>query len=374
MTAWLVAAAVIAGLIVAVVHYLGENAGHGAMQMQMGSADALTRAGGATPSQPLWGSALFTSWQLDAIAVAAVVLAATLYLTGVALVPVRSPGERWPASRTAFFLAGLAVCIIATNGSIAVYDQVLFSAHMLGHLALVMVAPALIMGGRPLRLILASSPPQRRARLARVFTGPVMSLLTSPPVALATYAAVIVGSHLTGLMDVIMRDTWAGQVEHLVYLLAGCQFFALIVGDEAIRWRLSSPARWLLLAIAMAVDTFTGIVLMQGTVAVHVVRSALHVNTLTDTHTGGAIMWFGGDAIMAVIMIALVLSWLNRPEVRTSDERRGWMEAARRATFAEHTGAAVAPTGPGADGTDFDEDEAARAAYNEWLARLNRSS
>ena len=47
----------------------------------------------------------------------------------------------------------------ATNGSIAVYDQVLFSAHMLGHLALVMVAPALLVAGRPLRLALQSSPP-----------------------------------------------------------------------------------------------------------------------------------------------------------------------------------------------------------------------
>ena len=90
-------------------------------------------------------------------------------------------------------------------------------------------------------------------------------MLTAPPVALASYTAVIVGSHLTGLMDVIMRNTWAGQLEHLVYLLVGCQFFVLVVGDEPIRWRLAAPARWLLLAVAMAVDTFTGIVLMQGT-------------------------------------------------------------------------------------------------------------
>ena len=55
--------------------------------------------------------------------------------------PVRSPDERWPVRRTAAFLGGLAVCAYATNGSIAVYDQVLFTAHMAGHLALVMVAP-----------------------------------------------------------------------------------------------------------------------------------------------------------------------------------------------------------------------------------------
>ena len=365
LAAWLLAAAVIAGLAVAVALYLRASPGQGGMRM--GPTEALTRAGGSTPSQPLWGSVLFTAWQLDAIAVAAVVVAATLYLTGVALVPVRSPGARWPITRTLSFLAGLAVCIVATNGSIAVYDQVLFSAHMLGHLALVMVAPALIMGGRPLRLALASAPPGRRARLARIFTGRVMSLLTAPPVALATYAAVIVGSHLTGLMDVIMRDTWAGQLEHLVYVLAGCQFFALIVGDEAIRWRLGSPARWLLLAIAMAVDTFTGIVLMQGTGAVHVVQSALHVNTLADTRTGGAIMWFGGDAIMAAIMIGLVVNYLR--QVDTQPGERGWLAQARVATFATHTGAEPSAGGE-AEERDIDRDEAARAAYNKWLEKL----
>jgi putative copper resistance protein D len=250
---------------------------------------------------------------------------------------------------------------------------VLFSAHMLGHLALVMVAPALIMGGRPLRLVLASAAPPRRARLARLFTGRVVSLLTAPPVALATYTAVIVGSHLTGVMDTIMRSTWAGQLEHLVYLLAGCQFFALIVGDEAIRWRLGSPARWLLLAVAMAVDTFTGIVLMQGTGAVHLTPSPLAVNALADTRTGGAIMWFGGDAIMAAIMIGLVVGYLRHVDAEPAEQ--GWLAQARVATFAAHTheGAAVeSGTGSGdpAAAVDIDRDDAARAAYNKWLEKL----
>lgn len=382
MAAWAVAAAVVAGLAVAVAQYLGTSSGgSGGSAMRMGTADALTRAGAGTPRQPLWGSALITAWQLDAVAVAVLVLAATWYLTAAALVPIRTPDARWPKLRTASFLAGLAVCVIATNGSIAVYDQVLFSAHMLGHLALVMVAPALIMGGRPLRLMLASSPPARRARLARLFTGRVVSLLTAPPVALATYTAVIVGSHLTGVMDTIMRNTWAGQVEHLVYLLAGCQFFALIVGDEAIRWRLGSPARWLLLAIAMAVDTFTGIVLMQGTGAVHVTPSPLAVNALSDTHTGGAIMWFGGDGIMLVIMVGLVISYLRNVDAASPEQ--GWLAQARVATFAAHTGTEPSTDAGAADGAvtgdivtgdivtgDIDSDDAARAAYNRWLEKL----
>jgi putative copper resistance protein D len=328
--------------------------------MHTSAADAFTR-GGASESLPgLTGARLITSWQLDAVAVAVLVLLAAAYMTGVALVPVRAPGTRWPARRTVFFMLGLVVVAYATNGSIAVYDQALFSAHMAGHLALVMVAPALLVAGHPLSLAIAASSPERGTRIERIARSRVVSVLTAPPVALATYALVIVGSHLSGVMNTVMRDTWAGQVEHLVYLLAGCQFFVLVIGSEPIRWRLASPARWLLLAIAMAVDTFTGIVLMQGTQPVELVRAGFSVNSLTDTHTGGAIMWFAGDALMLVVMVALVVQWLR--SAGSAPAERGWLEQARGSAFSEHTEESV-------DTVD-DEDDAARAAYNEWLGRL----
>ena len=343
VTAWAFALGVLAVLAVAVVGYLsGSPSGHPGSSstgsMQMSTSDALYRAGSHDSTLgPLLGSRLITAWQLDAVSLAVLVLVAAWYLTGVSLVGVRHAGMRWPVARTASFMAGLAVCGIATNASIAVYDQVLFSAHMLGHLALVMLAPALLVAGRPLTLaVTAARDPRRIQRVAR---GRVISMVTAPPVALACYAAVIVGSHLTGVMDTIMRVTWAGQVEHLVYVLVGCQFFALVVGDEPFRWRLATPPRWLMLAIAMAVDTFTGVVLLQGTRPIAMTSSpSLPVDALSDTRTGGAIMWFGGDGIMAVVMVILVIAWLRRPDLQRRDEM-SWAEQARRATFTAHTGA-----------------------------------
>jgi len=363
LAAWAVAVAGCAALVAAVVNYLDSGPAAG-MAGHHHLSDAIARAGSG-PSGPLLGTSLVTSWHLDAIACVVLVLAAAAYLTGVALVPLRSPGERWPAARTASFLAGLAVCAFATNGSIAVYDQALFSAHMLGHLALVMAAPTLLVCGRPLRLSMQASSESTRARIERIATGRTVSFLTAPPVALASYCVVIVGSHLTGVMDAVMRHTWAGQIEHLVYLLVGVQFFVLILGDEPIRWRLSSPARWVLLAVAMAVDTFTGIVLLQGTRTIEMLPArGLSVNALADTHAGGAIMWFGGDALMAVVMVVLVVSWLRDADTRTRDEP-GWLEQARAATFATHAGSETAA---------LDEDDSARSAYNEWLARLDERS
>jgi putative copper resistance protein D len=345
-------------LAVLAVAVLSYRSGNSAMHMH-----ALTRAGG-DPVGPLLGPNLLTKWQLDAVAVAVLVLAAAAYLTGVALASTRS-GTRWPVRRSLSFLLGLAVIAFATNGSIAVYDQVLFTAHMAGHLALVMVAPVLLVAGHPLSLALAASGPERRERLARAARGRVMSFLTAPPVALASYTVVIVGSHLTGLMDDVMRTDWAGQVEHLVYVLAGYQFFVLVVGNEPIRWRLGTPARWLLLAVAMAVDTFTGIVLLQGTRAVAMVADPnVSVDPLSDTRTGGAIMWFGGDALMIAVMIVLTIDWLRRVETDRAD-KKGWLEQARVATFTERTSGR-------SDVDTYDEDDAARDSYNAWLESLDK--
>jgi putative copper resistance protein D len=363
VAAWWIAAAAVAGLVVAVIHHLSGSGGmhHG----QMG--EALARAG-AEPAGKLFPGKLFTVWQLDAVALVLLILCTAWYLTSVALVGVRHPGTRWPIVRTVLFLAGILTTAYATCGSIAVFDQVLFTAHMAGHLALVMLAPALFVAGRPMRLAVMSSPPARAERLSRIFAGRVIGAITCPPVALATYSVVIVGSHLTGVMDTVMTNTWAGQVEHLVYLLAGMQFFVLIVGDEPIRWHLSAPARWLLLALSMAVDTFTGVTLMLQSTPIDMKQvPGVSVVPLNDTHTGGAIMWFFGDSLMAVVMIVLVIGWLRHVDDVDAGEK-GWLEQARQATFAER----AAELGiADAEQVDVDTDDAARVAYNAWLEKLN---
>ena len=99
-------------------------------------------------------------------------------------------------------------------------------------------------------------------------------------------------------------------------------------------------------------------------------RPACDVDALSDTRTGGAIMWFGGDAIMAAVMIgaggAAGCAASNR-----APAEQGWLEQARAGDVQPRTPARRRDR----DATScLDDDDAARAAYNEWLAKLDAAA
>ena len=100
---------------------------------------------------------VLTRWQFAPVITAFVAVAAGLYLWGVLRVRRRHPARPWPLYRTALFLGGLAVVVIATESGIGSYDDVLFWDHMVQHLLLLMVAPPLLVVGQPFTLLLHAS-------------------------------------------------------------------------------------------------------------------------------------------------------------------------------------------------------------------------
>lgn len=323
---------------------------------------------------PPWSvDQVFTQWQVETVLLVPCLVLAAVYLYGALRAGRRADWSWW---RTASFLTGLLIAVLATHSGIGVYGWALFSVHMVQHLALIMVAPTFLAAGRPLTLIGVAGGPRVADRLRATLHRPVLAVLTSPLVAIGAYAAVLVGTHLTGLMGTIMTHPGVGEAEQWLYLAVGWLFFLHVFGDEPVRWRLSMPGRLLMLAVSMAVDTFVGVSLMQNSSPVLMTaHPGWGPSPLSDTHSGGALMWWAGDGLMALQVLVLFLIWAQQPEA----VRRGadsFYERVRRSTFAEQTGYR-APTGAWADGTgpaeapDFDDDEARHDAYNAWLARLN---
>ena len=144
---------------------------------------------------------------------------------------------------------------------------------------------------------------------------------------------------------------------------------------------MSYPSRIFLLFIAMPVDAFTGLALgSEGRnpfPGLAEDRPGWAPAPLTDVHIGGAVMWVGGAGIMFVLVMAVFFAWSREKQV---DGGLGWLESARRSNFAtlvsthrDETKDAterVAAT-PSRPAESVDDDEAL-AAYNAYLARINK--
>jgi len=336
---------------------------------------------GSQALPPVTVAELVGRWQFAPVVTGFVVVAGGLYLWGALRVRRQHPARPWPLARTALFLAGLAVVVIATQSGIGSYDDVLFWDHMVQHLLLLMVAPPLLVVGQPGTLLLHTSRNPVHTWAKKLLRSRVVTLLTWPPFGFALYAGVIVGTHLTGFMNLVLSDQTVRGAEQALFLVAGYLFFLPLVGEEPIRWRISYPSRIFLLFLAMPVDAFTGLALgSEGGnpfPALARGRPAWAPSPLSDVHIGGAVMWVGGAGLMFAVMMTVFFSWSR---VARADGGLGWLETARRANFAALVGSHQ-PASPGGDASlgaasggedeSVDDDEHL-AAYNEFLARLNR--
>ena len=249
---------------------------------------------------PFTPSVALTSWQFVPLVTMALAVFAGCYLAAAWRVRGRRgrvSARPWPAGRTAAFLGGLAVVAVATMGSVAVYDDTLLSAHMVQHLLLIMVAPPLLIAGRPVTLLLHATRNPWHTRLKRVLRSRVVAALTWPPAGVALYSAVVLCTHLTGLLEArgALHDA-----EHVAYLLAGYLYFLPVIGSEPLRWRLPPLGRYLLLLAAMPTDMITGAVLM--------LHGPLGQYGAGDVRAAGLIMLAGGEFIMVALAGAVALA------------------------------------------------------------------
>ena len=314
---------------------------------------------------PLTTHTAFTQWEFAPVVTVGVVAVTLAYLLGVIMVRRRHPLGPWPVRWTLSFVAGNAVIVIATQSSIGAYDDVLFWIHMVQHVLLLMVAPPLLLLGRPVTLLLHATRNPTHTAVKRFVRSKAISVITFPLLGAALYIATVVGTHLTGFMNLTLQHPVVHDLEHVLYLVVGYLYFLPLVGREPIRWRLSFTTRLFLLVLAMPVDTFTGVVLTQTN---HILfpayagRRDWGPSLIADLHAGGAVMWIGGDFVMLVMLLVLIA---GAARSKRPLDGGAWVEAARVNSLA---GGALA--GSSAASQALDDDDAQLAAYNSYLQTL----
>ena len=309
-------------------------------------------------------------WQVQPVVAVLVLAVGSLYAWGTVRVGRRHPARAWRLGWAASFYGGLATVAVALWSVVGRYGTTFFWIHMIQHLLLIMVAPALLIHGRPLILALHACRNPWHTRIKQLLRSRVVTVLTCPVFAIPFYAAVVVGTHLTSFNNLVITNRFAESVELTAYVVAGYLYLLSGFGDEPIRWRLSGPAKMLIILLSMPVDTFTGITLLmtgQPPWPAYATRyPGWGPDLLTDVHWGGAMMWIGGDTIMIALIVTAMVPWL-RGRGRAGGRMR-WVEKARRANLDRYL---QDPALAAAEHRNVDDDDAVLDAYNAWLARTS---
>ncbi len=268
------------------------------------------------------------------IAVLGLAAAAALYVAGAARFRRLRPAARWPASRATCGLGGIAVLLAALAPPMDAYADRLLWVHMVQHLLLMLVAPPLLLLGRPMTLALAASRRPVRRTLARVGRGPVGRALGAPGVGFAAFSVALWASHFSSLYEATLTNEALHAAEHLVYLVASLAFWWPLVARDPGAARLSHPARLLYAFLAMPVMSLLGFVISTAARVLypHYAAEAGSVaSALADQRLAGTIMWGSSMLAGAVALAAVLFDWMERDELeaRRADVRRTQRGAAQ---------------------------------------------
>lgn len=230
----------------------------------VGRRPPLEPAARTTPAEILTGSALPAPMSparlvLDVRpdAVWLVVGAALLvaYVAGVVLL--RRRGGTWSTGRLVSWIIGLVLLGWLTSGGPVVYQEVLLSAHLAQHAALLLPVPLLLAGGAPLQLLRRLGAGSEgvgsiRAGLLAASRAPLVLAVTRPVPAAVIAIVVVAAVYGTGLLSWSLTDPVGAEAVVALCLVAGGLVVASSAGDASRRVAVTLPVVLLVVEAAGA--------------------------------------------------------------------------------------------------------------------------
>lgn len=264
---------------------------------------------------PTW--TFLSTWSFVPTLAAGLVLSAAAYLWAVHTVNRRQPEMRWPRRYTVSFISALVFAWLVLLGPIGAYDDTFFWAHMVQHIALMMLVGPLLLLGAPVLLILrVSSKRVRRTWIIPVLRSRVMTWLTMPAVGWLIFVGVLMGTHFSGWYDFALEHPLVHDyVEHPLYLGAALIYYYPLLPTNPGPRRVPYWLRAVSLFSMMFPETMTGFFIYAAGYQLYPyydhVHRAFGPGPMTDQQLGGAIMWAGSMLIDTVWVTYAVLDWLR---------------------------------------------------------------
>lgn len=264
------------------------------------------------------------TWELVQPLTVVLLAAVIAYAVAARVVSRRHPTQPWPKRCWLFFLAGMGLIVLVTVGPIGATDDQFFWAHMVQHIALMMLAAPFLLLGEPVLLILRVSSRDFRSRVVvPVLHSHVVRFLTHPVVSWLLFAGVLIGTHLTGFFEFSLEHPLVhDSVEHPIYLTAGLLYYYPLLGSSPGVTRMPPFAKVVSLFLMMIPETVLGFGIYTAGYVLYpyylrVTERPWGPGTaLLDQRLGGALMWSSGMMLHALWISVAAWQWLKAEDAK----------------------------------------------------------
>lgn len=256
-------------------------------------------------------SAAFTSWNLNSSAVGILIAVFLVYvrgwLRGRKLIHYQQDYNRLLA-----FSAGLAMVFLALASPLDAFDSLFLSAHMVQHLLLMLLAPPLLLLGRPFLPMLRGLPKGFvKEGLAPFLAWPALkrtaAIVTAPPAAWLIFAINTLVWHLPFFYELALQSSvWHG-IQHACFFWSGILFWWPIFESRP-QW-----PRWVFIPYLLLGDlvntALSAYFVFSGTLlypSYGLVR-ANGMKAMDDQVLAGLIMWVPGSLVYLVPAFILAM-------------------------------------------------------------------
>ena len=234
-----------------------------------------------------------------------------------------------PVWRLAAFIAGVASIWIAIGSPLGAFDEASLSVHMVQHLLLMAIAPALILLGAPALPLLHGLP----QTIARDVVGPVLRwsvakslgrLITNPAICWLAAAIALISWHVPAVFESALRHDWLHELEHATFFSAGLLFWWPVVQPwpSIARWPRWSIPMYLFCA-TLPCDLLSAFLAFCDRVVYRSYISAprlFNLSPLQDQECAAALMWVSITLIYLVPVVIVTMQLLS-PRSALSPEK-----------------------------------------------------
>jgi putative membrane protein len=260
---------------------------------------------------------VWTHWNTNPLLLTSLLLPLGLFMRGAENYPI----GQW---RKAAFIAGILVIMLALISPLDSLSAALFSAHMVQHLLLILLAAPLLILSRPTAPILRALPRAWAKSFAWLFTNSllqtILQQLSKLGVAVFLHLAALALWHLPALYGLGLLNSFAHVLEHASFFLTAMLFWWAIYQPKDYGFRI------LAIFVVMMASGLLGALMSFTKTAWYPEHAAFTpawgLSPLEDQQLAGLFMWIPPSLVYVLAAALLLAAWIGSVEETMQKRKR----------------------------------------------------